>query len=246
MKITTKYEDAARTEMKYWSLRMQKLPSVTERITQNVQRSIHQVLPERVHQIIAETMDEVAQKVLLGNSFIISNPQHFEDFKACEHKVLEQTMAYTSTGSMDAHDSKLNNIYTNAVDFPELLKIKVQLLFDVAALYGFDLNDYRERLFVLYIFQMAFSTKGMRSNAFDMLISFEKKKSQLPEQLENFDLSDFQKIFKENIDPTKMAQMTPYLGPAIGLVTNWRLVKKLSNTAIQAYRLRYFKNRIKP
>jgi uncharacterized protein (DUF697 family) len=41
-------------------------------------------------------------------------------------------------------------------DFPMLIGIKIKLLFDVASVYGFNIKDYKERIYLLHIFELTF------------------------------------------------------------------------------------------
>jgi len=54
-------------------------------------------------------------------------------------------------------------------DFPILLGIKVKMLFEIAALYGYDVKDYKERLYLLYIFQLAFSSQQRRNEVYKII-----------------------------------------------------------------------------
>ncbi|WP_310794557.1 EcsC family protein [Hymenobacter sp. HSC-4F20] len=47
-----------------------------------------------------------------------------------------------------------------------LLGLKLKFLSDVAALYGYDVRDYTKRLFLLHIFQLAFSSQHTRNQAY--------------------------------------------------------------------------------
>jgi hypothetical protein len=43
-----------------------------------------------------------------------------------------------------------------------------------------------------------------------------------------------------------MAQLIPGIGAVVGFVVNYRLIKKLGHTAMNAYRMRYFEKKHLP
>ena len=123
-------------------------------------------------------------------------------------------------------------------DFPLLISLKIKLLFEIAAIYGFDVSDYKERLYLLHIFELAFSSDEHRKNVFMKMIDWEDKSSQLPEDIHEFDWRNFQQEYRDYIDIAKMAQLVPVIGAPVGVVVNYRLIKKLGITAMNAYRMR--------
>lgn len=128
-------------------------------------------------------------------------------------------------------------------DFPMLLSIKVRFLYDAAGLYGFDVKDYRERLFILYIFQIAFSNGEKRREVFFKLKRWEETLQDFPSEatyLEQLDWKDFQQTYRDHIDLVKMLQLIPGFGAVVGGVANYRFLDHLGKTAMNAYRMRLF------
>jgi hypothetical protein len=117
----------------------------------------------------------------------------------------------------------------------------MKMLFEIAALYGFDVKDFRERLYILYIFQLAFSSKEGAAKVFLHMQDWDQKLIALPESSDNFDWKTFQQEYRDYIDIAKLAQLLPVVGAAVGAVANYQLIKKLGKTAIQAYRMRLIK-----
>ena len=60
----------------------------------------------------------------------------------------------------------------------------------------------------------------------------------LPDDINQFEWRSFQQEYRDYIDLAKLAQMIPVIGAAVGLVVNYRLIKKLAHTAMNAYRMR--------
>jgi hypothetical protein len=127
-------------------------------------------------------------------------------------------------------------------DFPLLLGIKLKLLFDIASLYGFDVRDYRERVYILYIFQLAFSSQQHRRQTYLKMADWDATIRAFPENLENFDWRSLQQEYRDYLDIAKMAQLVPVIGAPVGVIVNYQLIRKLGRTAMNAYRMRMLKD----
>lgn len=112
------------------------------------------------------------------------------------------------------------------------------MLYEIAALYGYDVRDYRERLYMLRIFQLAFSSQQQRNEVFSQIEHWEDYSQNLPYDINAFDWRTFQLEYRDYLDLAKLAQMIPGIGAAVGLVVNYRLTRHLGKTAINAYRMR--------
>ena len=129
-------------------------------------------------------------------------------------------------------------ILLGLADFPILMGIKIKLLFEIATIYGFDVNDYKERVYILHIFELAFSSDSHRKKIYLKMIDWENKKKQLPNDIHQFDWRLFQQEYRDYIDLAKMAQLLPVIGAPVGVIVNYRLIRKLGETAMNAYRMR--------
>ena len=114
----------------------------------------------------------------------------------------------------------------------------MKMLFEIASLYGFSVSDYRERVYILYIFQLAFSSQERRQIVYQHVANWEEHSRQLPDDINQFDWLTFQQEYRDYIDLAKMAQLIPGIGAAVGVVVNYRLVSQLGRTAMNAYRMR--------
>ena len=61
-----------------------------------------------------------------------------------------------------------------------------------------------------------------------------------PDNLDAIDWRKFQQEYRDHIDLAKMAQLIPLIGAPVGAVVNYRLVDRLGDCAIGAYRMRWF------
>jgi hypothetical protein len=125
-------------------------------------------------------------------------------------------------------------------DLPLLMSIKIKFLYDVASIYGYDVNNYFERLYILHIFELAFSSKGHINKIFSRMENWDEYISSLPVDINEFDWRSFQQEYRDYLDIAKLLQMIPVIGAFVGSYVNHKLLKKLSVTAINAYRMRIF------
>jgi hypothetical protein len=128
-------------------------------------------------------------------------------------------------------------ILLGLADFPLLLTIKMKFLFDIASIYGFNTSEYEERVFILYVFQLAFSSDETRKNTLIEIENWEDKKQALVEM----DWRQFQQEYRDYIDFAKILQLVPGIGAFVGAYANNNLLKHLGETSMNAYRLRILK-----
>ena len=67
---------------------------------------------------------------------------------------------------------------------------------------------------------------------------WEEKRKHLPPDMKECDWRSFQQEYRDYIDLAKMAQLIPVIGAPVGVFVNYRLIKKLGTTAMNAYRMR--------
>ncbi|MGE7776178.1 EcsC family protein [Chitinophaga sp. NPDC101104] len=232
------YELQARAEMETWKLRMRKAPGMVQRLSRTLQARVNRIIPEKVHRAITATIREMVRGVLFGSKYTVPGKQEYASFAEMEAAVRKRTDFYKHTAAAEGGVTGAGGILLGLADFPILLSMKLKLLFDIATIYGFDVKDYRERLYILLIFQLAFSSQEHRRKVFAQMEDWAHRSETLPEKEESFDWRTFQQEYRDYLDIAKMAQLMPVIGAAVGVVVNYRLVTKLGETAINAYRMR--------
>lgn len=140
---------------------------------------------------------------------------------------------------MEGAATGAGGILLGLADFPLLIAIKIKLLFEIASIYGHSAGDYKERVFLLHIFELAFSSAKHRRNVFLSMQNWKAASANLPDDIQQFDWRSFQQEYRDYIDLAKMAQLVPVIGAPVGAVVNYRLIKKLGRTAIQSYHMRW-------
>lgn len=236
----TPEEEQAHAQLLQWQRRMQQRPSLLNRVARRVQARLNALLPEKVHVAITATIKQMVRAVLLGSTY--STRQPVVDMPLAERETAVQTRIrhYRNAATAEGAVTGAGGFFLGLADFPLLLGIKLKLLFDVAALYGYDVREYPERLYLLYIFQLAFSSQHTRNDIYRRLADWENYRQTLPTDVNAFDWRTFQQEYRDYIDLAKLAQLLPVIGAAVGAVANYRLLEQLGETAMNCYRLRYF------
>ena len=234
------YDQLARAELATWQKNMQRRPSVLNRMSKGMQTKINSYIPEKVHLTLTRIIKEMIRGVLFGSQHTTKEPRHYPDLMTRETTVMKLIEGYKKTAAAEGGVTGAGGFLLAMADFPILLGIKIKLLFDMASHYGFDVKDYRERLFILYIFQLAFSSQEHRRNVYSQIVDWDKKKQDLPTDINQFDWRSFQQEYRDYIDLAKLAQLIPGIGAVVGLIVNYKLLKKLGDTAMNAYRMRIF------
>jgi hypothetical protein len=163
-------------------------------------------------------------------------------FQECEAAVQQRIEFYRTTAAFEGGITGAGGILMGFADFPILIGIKLKLLFDISAIYGFNVKDYKERVYLLHIFELAFSSHVHRRKIYLEMVDWDQKSKDLPEDINQFDWRNFQQEYRDYIDLAKMAQLVPIIGAPVGFVVNSNLIKKLGITAMNAYRMRLLKN----
>lgn len=148
--------------------------------------------------------------------------------------VSEKLAAYRKTAVVEGAGTGAGGLLLGLADFPLLLSIKMKFLFDAASIYGFDTKQYEERIFILQVFKLAFSSDGVRRETFSIIENWQDRK----QAFLDMDWREFQQEYRDYLDFAKMLQLMPGIGAAVGAVVNYNLLDRLGETAKNCYRLR--------
>jgi hypothetical protein len=234
------YETQALEELRRWQDEMQRGPGLWNRATSGVQRKLNSYIPEKIHSSITAVIKQMTRGVLSGSNFTASAPLLEGSLEEREARVREKIDRYRKTAAAEVGITGAGGFLLGLADFPLLLSIKLKLLFEIAALYGFSGEDYRERLYLLHIFQLAFSSDAHRADVYQKMQRWHERSAQLPPAIDDFDWRKFQQEYRDYIDLAKLAQLLPVIGAPVGVIVNNSLLKKLGATAMNAYRMRWF------
>ncbi|ASK61540.1 ABC transporter-associated protein EcsC [Virgibacillus phasianinus] len=229
------YERKVYAEMREWRKRVLKQSSLFNRMSKNVQTKINAKIPERVHKVITESIKNMVKATLLGSNLITKKSQSTELnlYERDEHFQKKLTV-YRKTAVVEGAGTGAGGIFLGLADFPLLLSIKIKFLYEAAAIYGFNTSDYEERLFILHVFQLAFSNDEKRRETLRIIENWDAEKRKLMDM----DWRVFQQEYRDYIDLVKMLQLVPGFGAIVGAFANHNLLDRLGETAKNAYRMR--------
>jgi len=232
------YLQQASSALSAWQKQMLRRPSFFNSLSKKMQTKVNSWIPERVHKAITVTLKQMIRGVLFGAKHTTADPLKDFSLPAREELVLRKIGVYRKTAAIEGGITGAGGFLMGLADFPILIGIKIKLLFDIASLYGFDTNDYKERVYILHIFELAFSSHEHRRNVYLEMTDWDEKSKTLPDDINEFDWRNFQQEYRDYIDLAKMAQLIPVIGAPVCIVVNNRLIKKLGITAMNAYRMR--------
>ncbi|ULQ54799.1 EcsC family protein [Flavihumibacter fluvii] len=234
----TAYELIARGELANWQKKMQRRPSLLNSLSKKVQTKINTWIPEKIHHAITVAIRQMVKGVIFGAAYTTSRDLPTGNLQKREEAIQKKIDLYRHTAAIEGGITGAGGILLGLTDFPLLIGIKLKLLFDIAALYGIDVNDYKERVYILHIFELAFSSDEHRKKIYLKMTNWDEKKKYMPDDMAQFDWRNFQQEYRDYIDLAKMAQLLPLIGAPVGIIANYRLMNKLGKTAINAYRMR--------
>lgn len=234
------YEELALKDMLAWQTRVSKRPSIVDKMTKGIQKKTNSIIPEKVHSVITSAIKNMIRAVLLGSEYITGHPVIKASLEEREKKVAERLNFYKKAATISGAGTGAGGLMLGLADFPILVSLKMKFLFDAASAYGYDVRDYRERLYILYVFQLAFSSKQRKIEVYNQMLNWGSYVKTLPQDMNEFDWRTFQQEYRDYIDLAKMLQLVPGIGAAVGAYANYKLMDKLGETAINAYRMRVF------
>jgi hypothetical protein len=230
----TDYEKSAAQELKKWKREMQRKQPFLGVLSRQLQTRINRAIPEKVHEAITAAIKHMTRAVFGGAGLINPSPLQSGSLHEREEKIDLKIKWYARTAAAEGAATGAAGLLLGLADFPLWLTVKMKMLFEIAALYGYDLKDVKERIYLLYIFELTFSNQGRRREIFNIL----KNWSTHDVDMNTFDWRTFQQEYRDYIDIAKMLQLVPGIGAGVGAIVNLRLTNKLGRMAKNAYRMR--------
>lgn len=231
------YETQMAEEARLWKHKLLRRPSLFERTSKKAQSKMNTFIPEKVHLTITESIKKMVEATLVGSN-MTTFPKEIEEktFEEREKLVVKSINTFKKTAAIEGASTGAGGIFLGLADFPLLLGIKMKFLFEVASIYGFSTKEYEERLFLLYVFQLAFSSDTHKEQVLEMIENWEVKKH----EIKDLDWRVFQQEYRDYIDLVKLMQVLPGIGAVVGGVANYQLLNQLGECAMNCYRLRVF------
>lgn len=219
---------------------MQKPPSLTDKGTKNFQTRLNRMIPEKLHQLITDTIKNLTKGVLFGAGFTTNIPTINSDLIDIESEVETRIDFYRSSAATEGAITGFGGFVSGLADFPLWMALKMKMLFEIAENYGHDTNDLNERVFMLRVFEITFSSQANRNKVIKTLLNWKVEKENLPADINDFDWRTFQLEYRDHLDIAKLMQLIPGLGAFVGAYVNHKYTKRLGEFAMNAYRMRRF------
>lgn len=227
------YEEKVIKELEQWKATFMKDSSMMTRFSKKVQTKVQQLIPAKVQKVLTETIRMMVQTISAGSNFI--KPKLKErnwSLQRRDDEVRKKMDEYKKIAAAEGAGTGAGGILLGLADFPLLLGIKIKFLFDAATLYGFDTSDKEERLFILHVFQLAFSSDDHRKEIWKAIETWDT------EQENHMDWEKFQTEYRDYIDLAKMLQLVPIIGAPVGAYANYQLLQRLGEVTMNCYRMR--------
>lgn len=221
---------------------MQAPPSLFNALSKRVQTRINKIIPEKVHAVITTAIKQMTRGVIFGAGITTSRIPEGITLAVRENLVRERIKFYRNTAAAEGAITGAGGFLLGLADFPIWLTLKMKMLFEIAALYGYNIKDYKERVYILHIFQLTFSSQQHRNHVYTIIENWEAEQQKLPDDIHEFNWRSFQQEYRDYIDLAKLLQLIPVIGAPVGAYVNHRLTNKLGDTAMNAYRLRYLQH----
>ncbi|MBP1156671.1 MULTISPECIES: EcsC family protein [unclassified Paenibacillus] len=242
----TVYEQQMARQLIRWEKELIKPPGVMEKTSRAVQTRVNQVIPEKVHTTITTAVKGIVQTALFGMDYIPKNaPLTSLSLAMRDHKAEELISFYKKLAAAEGAGAGAGGILLGIADFPILIGIKMKFLFELAHVYGHSTLDYRERLFILHVFQIAFSSQNKKPELYRTIAEWSETSKTLPpadSYTHHIDWRQLQQEYRDTIDFRKMLQLVPVIGAVVGAWANYGLLEELGQAGMNCYRLRWLQD----
>ncbi|MBO0586849.1 EcsC family protein [Sporosarcina sp. E16_8] len=229
------YSMRVQEELHFWKRKMTKRSGLISRTSKKAQMKVNGFIPEKFHKVMTESIKNMVKATLVGSNITTKKGQSTaQSLYERDELFKEKLSSFRKTAVIEGAGTGAGGIMLGLVDFPLLLSIKMKFLFEAAAVYGFDTNEYEELLFILHVFQLAFSSEETRKETLSIIENWDEEKLMIADM----DWRDFQQEYRDYIDLVKMFQLIPGFGAIVGAFANYNLLDQLGEVAMNSYRLR--------
>lgn len=229
-------------EIDRWEHKSLRKLSMPEKVSKRWQNKINDKIPEKFHRVVTESVRQMIRATLVSSDYLSDQPKLVDVSLEEREKTLDERITiYKRTAALEGAGTGFGGLLLAAADFPLLLSIKMKFLFDTAKIYGFDVDDIQERLFLLHVFQLAFSKEQERVEAFHKVTHWQETKESwgnVNPDLEEIDWKSFQLEYRDFIDLPKTLQLIPGFGAIVGATVNYHYLDMLAYHAKNSYRHR--------
>ncbi|MBS2968263.1 EcsC family protein [Metabacillus sp. KIGAM252] len=232
------YEKEVLEEVLLWKKRFSKRPAKWQRKSKDIQAFMTDRIPGKVHDALTESIRLMTEMTIKGSQWTNMAVTDLETLKEKDVAVRSLLSTYKKAAALEGAATGAGGFAAGMADFPLLLGIKMKFLFETAGIYGFSPKSLQERVYILMIFQLAFSSEPVKGKTLSILEQWETQ----PLPIGDMNWREFQQEYRDHIDLVKMLQLVPGIGAAVGGTVNYRLLDKLGETAMKVYQMRILTN----
>lgn len=225
-----------REELEQWKRRYTRKSSIFKRVSKQAQTKVNEWIPEKAHKVVTESIKKMVEVTLKGSEWVSLQAAYRPELHEREAVMKERMEFHRKAATIEGAGTGAGGIFLGLADFPLLLSIKMKFLSECSLIHGYDPKQYEERLFLLYVFQLAFSSDIHKKKVLTIIENWDEEK----EKLKELDWKTFQQEYRDYIDLVKMLQLIPGVGAVVGAYANYQLLDQLGEVAKFAYRIRYF------
>ncbi|WP_231571084.1 EcsC family protein [Gordoniibacillus kamchatkensis] len=215
-----------------------------------IQTKVNDLLPDKWHQSVTAAVKAIVRTALFSMDYIPkTKPLRAESLADHDIRAEETLKLYRRIATVEGAGTGAGGIVLGLADFPILIGIKLKFLFELAHAYGYSTDDYRERLYLLHVFQLAFSSSERRAAIWEKLKRWNAAADLVPAGLatdqDQVDWMQLQQEYRDTIDFRKMLQLVPGIGAAVGAWANYGLLEELGEVGMNCYRYRWLQDKTK-
>jgi hypothetical protein len=228
------YHTQVERELHAWRKRLESRDGVISDTAKRVQIQTRKLIPRRVQNAITTAVKVFTETVMFSSRFISAFESSTAGLTLAEsdYLAISRHRMYRAIAVGEGAATGAGGFLLGFADLPALLGVKLRFLFDCSQLYGYNVDDPEERLFILHVFRLAFSS---REDRVECLRAIESWSSDAPHTI---DWERFQLEYRDCLDTAKLLQLIPIIGAPIGAIANGALMDRLLETAMNAFRLR--------
>ncbi|WP_443092794.1 EcsC family protein [Chryseolinea sp. T2] len=177
------YKDHVVRAVDSWSAAIRKEPYYSTQLARRFQKKINSIIPEKVHAAITSAVKHMTEAVCFGIGYTSMDPLANIPFQEAESKADGRIAFYAKTAAAEGALTGAGGILLGLADFPLWLTLKMKMLFEIASIYGYDATDYKERVFLLRIFELTFSGYDRKRELLDVVNNWEEQRRKMPDTL---------------------------------------------------------------
>ncbi|MCL2719544.1 MAG: EcsC family protein [Lachnospiraceae bacterium] len=229
------YHKQIEKELDKWYAKVITPPKPLKKKTTDLQLKARKLIPGKVQDSITAIVRTLIKAVMHGSGYAPKTSEYLGlSLAESDYLILRSFQNYKKVAVSGGVLTGAGGFITGLADLPTLVGVKINFLFKCATLYGFDVNDQNERLFILYIFQLAFSNHEHRLHCFNKLVEWGDE----IDESEKIDWETFQLEYRDYLDIAKLLQLIPIIGAPAGAIANNSLMETLCENAMNVYRMR--------